>query len=53
MPALTTLASFQSPFDRPWSVLDRSMTKPGTDADGVAETEADHFMKYPGCGEWF
>ena len=24
------------------------MTKPGTDADGVAETEADHFMKCPG-----
>jgi hypothetical protein len=25
----------------------------GTDADGVAATEADHFMKCPGCGEWF
>jgi len=23
------------------------------DPDGVAETEADHFMKCPGCGEWF
>jgi hypothetical protein len=21
--------------------------------DGVAETEADHFMNCPGCGEWF
>jgi uncharacterized C2H2 Zn-finger protein len=29
------------------------MTKPGTDADDVAETEADHFMKCPGCGAWF
>jgi CRISPR/Cas system type I-B associated protein Csh2 (Cas7 group RAMP superfamily) len=29
------------------------MTKPGIDADGVAETEADHFMRCPGCGEWF
>jgi hypothetical protein len=25
----------------------------GFDPDGVAETEADHFMKCPGCGEWF
>jgi hypothetical protein len=25
----------------------------GVDADGLAETEADHFMKCPGCGEWF
>jgi hypothetical protein len=25
----------------------------GVDPDGVAETEADHFMKCPGCGEWF
>jgi hypothetical protein len=25
----------------------------GIDVDGVAETEADHFMKCPGCGEWF
>jgi hypothetical protein len=25
----------------------------GTDADGVAQTEADHFMKCPGCGRWF
>jgi hypothetical protein len=22
-------------------------------ADGAAQTEADHFMKCPGCGEWF
>ena len=29
------------------------MTKPGKDADGVAKTEADHFMKCPGCGKWF
>jgi hypothetical protein len=29
------------------------MTKPGADADGIAEIEADHFMKCPGCGEWF
>ena len=21
--------------------------------DGAAETEADHFMKCPGCGQWF
>jgi hypothetical protein len=27
--------------------------KPGTDADGLAKTEADHFMKCPGSGEWF
>jgi hypothetical protein len=33
--------------------VDRSMTKPGTDADGVAETGADHFMKCPGCGASF
>jgi hypothetical protein len=25
----------------------------GYDPDGVAETEADHFMKCPGCGQWF
>jgi hypothetical protein len=25
----------------------------GFDPDGVAETEADHFMKCPGCREWF
>jgi hypothetical protein len=25
----------------------------GFGPDGVAETEADHFMKCPGCGEWF
>src|SRR5258705_13669868 len=25
----------------------------GIDADGVVETEADHFMKCPGCGQWF
>jgi len=25
----------------------------GTDPDGIAETEADHFMNCPGCGEWF
>jgi hypothetical protein len=24
----------------------------GRDADGTAETEADHFMKCPGCGQW-
>ena len=29
------------------------MIKPGIDADGIARTEADHFMKCPGCGEWF
>ncbi len=22
-------------------------------ADGIAETEADHFMKCPACGQWF
>ncbi|SIO67524.1 hypothetical protein SAMN05443247_11774 [Bradyrhizobium erythrophlei] len=26
------------------------MTKPGFDADDVVKTEADHFMKCPGCG---
>jgi uncharacterized C2H2 Zn-finger protein len=25
----------------------------GIAADGIAEAEADHFMKCPGCGEWF
>ena len=25
----------------------------GKDADGIAETEADHFMECPGCGQWF
>jgi hypothetical protein len=25
----------------------------GLDPDGVAEAETDHFMKCPGCGEWF
>jgi hypothetical protein len=25
----------------------------GHDPDGVAETEADHFMKCPGCEQWF
>ena len=29
------------------------MLKPGIDADGVARTESDHFLKCPGCGEWF
>ena len=29
------------------------MIKPGVDADGIAQTESDHFMKCPGCGEWF
>jgi hypothetical protein len=29
------------------------MTKPGIDADGIAQTEGDHFMKCPGCGQWF
>jgi CRISPR/Cas system type I-B associated protein Csh2 (Cas7 group RAMP superfamily) len=28
------------------------MTKPGVDADGIAQTEADHHMKYPECGKW-
>jgi hypothetical protein len=31
----------------------RPMIARGVDADGIAETEADHFMKCPGCGEWF
>jgi hypothetical protein len=30
-----------------------SVTKAGIDADGKAKTEADHFMKCPGCGQWF
>jgi uncharacterized C2H2 Zn-finger protein len=29
------------------------MTRPGIDADGVAITEAEHFVKCPGCGQWF
>ena len=29
------------------------MTKPARDADGIAKTEADHFMKCPGCDQWF
>jgi len=27
--------------------------KPGRDADGVAQTEADHLGKCPGCGQRF
>ena len=27
--------------------------KPGTDADGVAGTDTDNFMKCPACGQWF
>jgi hypothetical protein len=30
-----------------------SMIARGVDADGIVETEADHFIKCPGCGEWF
>jgi uncharacterized C2H2 Zn-finger protein len=29
------------------------MTRPGRDADDKARTESDHFMKCPGCGQWF
>ena len=29
------------------------MTRPGIDADGVAITEAEHFVKCPRCGQWF
>ncbi|SHG50290.1 hypothetical protein [Bradyrhizobium erythrophlei] len=25
----------------------------GVDADGIAESDADHSMRCPGCGEWF
>lgn len=25
----------------------------GVDADGIAQSEADHFIKCPECGEWF
>jgi hypothetical protein len=25
----------------------------GHDPDGIAQTEADHFMQCPGCGQWF
>jgi CRISPR/Cas system type I-B associated protein Csh2 (Cas7 group RAMP superfamily) len=25
----------------------------GFDADGVAQSEADHHLKCPGCGRWF
>ena len=31
--------------------LNKGSMKPGTDADGAAKTEFDHFMKCPGCGE--
>jgi hypothetical protein len=26
---------------------------PGTEADGIAWSEAEHHMKCPGCGRWF
>jgi hypothetical protein len=29
------------------------VTKPGRDADGLAQTEADHYEKCPGCRKWF
>ena len=29
------------------------MIRSGIDADGCAETEADHHMQCPGCGQWF
>ncbi len=29
------------------------MSKPGIDIDGVAQTEANHFMKCPACGQRF
>ena len=29
------------------------MIKPGRDPDGVAQTEADHLGKCPGCGQRF
>jgi uncharacterized C2H2 Zn-finger protein len=25
----------------------------GYESDGIAQAEANHFMKCPGCGEWF
>jgi hypothetical protein len=28
------------------------MTNSGRDADDTAKTEADHLMKWPGCGAW-
>jgi hypothetical protein len=31
----------------------RPMIARGVDVDGIAATEADHFMKCPSCGEWF
>jgi uncharacterized C2H2 Zn-finger protein len=27
--------------------------KPGKDADGIVKSEADHFMRCPGCGQPF
>jgi hypothetical protein len=33
--------------------LERPTTKSGRDADGIAKTESDHFMKCPGCGQRF
>jgi hypothetical protein len=29
------------------------MPKPGIDADNPDRPETEHFMKCPGCGEWF
>jgi hypothetical protein len=34
-------------------VVEVTMIKPGIDADRIAETEADHFMKCPACDQWF
>ncbi len=33
-----------------WREID---DEPGIDADGVAENEAGHFTKCPGCSQWF
>jgi hypothetical protein len=29
------------------------VAKPGRDADGIAQTEADRHMQCLGCGQWF
>jgi hypothetical protein len=30
-----------------------SMTKPGSDLDGISQSEADHIVKCPACDQWF
>jgi CRISPR/Cas system type I-B associated protein Csh2 (Cas7 group RAMP superfamily) len=37
---------------RTWTEAEGEIMR-GRDADGIAQTEADHFMKCPACGRWF